>query len=147
VSDTTNTAPAGGITYYARIALIAFCFLFLIGGVVQFFLAGLSVFDPADGPEHWADHTDFGRMLGFLAYLMPILALIGRVGRSRIGHAFVVAILFVVQSFLANIDTDWIAALHPLNGLLLMGAASSLAARTRELVRPKQGAPSSPATP
>jgi hypothetical protein len=135
VSETTNTAPASGITYYARIALIAFCFLFLLGGLVQFFLAGYAVFDPQNGPDHWADHVDFGRMLGFLAYLMPILAIIGRVGMPRIGHALVVAILFVVQTFLANIDTGWVAAFHPLNGLLLMGAASSLAARMRELVQ------------
>jgi hypothetical protein len=135
VSETTSTAPATGVTHYARIALIAVAMLFLLGGLVQFFLAGWSVFDPADGPEHWEDHVNFGRMIGFLAYLMPILAIIGRAGMPRIGHALVVAILFVVQSFLANIDTGWIAAFHPLNGLLLMGAASSLAARTRELVQ------------
>jgi hypothetical protein len=115
-----------------RYALAAVAFLIVAGGVVQFFLAGLSVFDSA---SYWSDHTDFGRMLGFLAYLLPILALLGRAGAPRIGHAFVVAILFVAQSFLANVDTGWIAAFHPLNGLLLMGAAASLGRRALEIAR------------
>ncbi|MGH2559236.1 MAG: DUF6220 domain-containing protein [Thermomicrobiales bacterium] len=143
MSDTVNTAPTGGFTQVMRIALIGVAIVFLIGGVVQFFLAGLSVFDA----EPWDNHVDFGRMLGFLAYLMPILALLGRVGMPRIGHAFVVTILFIVQSFLANVDTGWIAAFHPLNGLLLLGAASSLAARIRELVQSDRGGARSAATP
>ncbi|MGH2532122.1 MAG: DUF6220 domain-containing protein [Thermomicrobiales bacterium] len=143
--NTTSThSPVNGFTLWVRYALIAVCILFLIGGVVQFFLAGLSVFD---GPEYWSDHVDLGRMLGFLTYLMPILALIGRVGMPRIGHAFVVAILFFVQSFLANVDTGWVAAFHPLNGLVLMGAASSLASNVRRLGQPEQGNPPAPAVP
>lgn len=144
MATSANVAPAGGFTRWMRYALIGVAFTFVIGGVVQFFLAGLAVFDVADSPSHWSDHVDMGRRIGFLAYLMPVLALLGRVGIPRIGHALVVTILFIVQTILANVDTSWIAALHPLNGLLLIGAASSLGGRTIELLRPHGRGESTP---
>src|SRR5262245_42323743 len=108
--------PTSGYVVWVRYAMVIVAWLFVAGGMVQLFLAGLAVFDAADAVSHWQDHTDFGRMIGLLAYLLPILALIGRVGMPRIGHALVVAILYFLQSLLANVDTDWLAALHPVNG-------------------------------
>ena len=131
------TPPTSGYVVYVRYAMVIVAWLFVAGGMVQLFLAGLSVFDAADAVSHWQDHTDFGRMIGILAYLLPILAIIGRVGIPRIGHAFVIAALFVLQTVLANIDTDWIAALHPVNGFLLIGSAIGLGSRMMEMVRPR----------
>ena len=95
VTSAARPPTSGYVHGSATDGLVAW--LFVAGGMVQMFLAGLSVFDAADAVTHWQDHTDFGRMLGSLAYLFPILALIGRVGMPRIGHALVIAILFVVQ--------------------------------------------------
>jgi hypothetical protein len=100
--------------------------------VIQVFLVGLSLFESA---SHWSDHVDFGRTIGLLTYLLPVLALVGRVGRRLIGHAVVVPVPFVVQMQLANADTGWVATFHPVNGLLLIGAAGSLGDRTLEFVR------------
>ena len=84
------------------------------------------------------DHVDFGRMIGLLAYLLPILALIGRVGAPRVVHALVIAVLFVVQSILANVDEGWIAALHVLNGVLLLGGSFDLGRQTLASVRSRR---------
>jgi hypothetical protein len=69
MSAAQSSMPANPLTTWARYGLIAFAWLFAAGGIVQIFLAGLAVFDPADGVTHWNDHVDFGRMIGFLAYL------------------------------------------------------------------------------
>jgi len=127
-----ETPVVGTFTQVVRYALIAVAWLFTAGAVVQIYLAGRAAFD---SPTYYADHVDFGRMIGFLAYLMPILALVGRVGVSRIMQALVIAVLFVVQSILANLDTGWVAALHALNAFLLLGASSDLGRRTLALVR------------
>jgi hypothetical protein len=132
VNAATTDSPPATLTNWSRYGLIAVAWLFAALGIVQVFLAGLSVFD---GPRHWQDHVDFGRTIGLLTYLLPVLALLGRVGRERIGHAVVVPVLFVVQMLLANADTGWVAAFHPINGFFLIGAAGSLGARTLELVR------------
>ena len=135
-ATTPTPAPTGGaVTVWARYGLIAVAWLFAAGAVVQVFLAGLGVFDVLDAPTHWDDHVNFGRTIGFLAYLLPILALVGRVGRSLFGQALAMAVLFVVQSVLANVDESYIAALHPLNGFLLLGGSFDLGRRTLAFVR------------
>ena len=128
-----DTPTVGGAALWARYALVAVAWLFAAGAVVQLFLAGLSVFDPAN--PRWDDHVDFGRMIGFLAYLLPILALIGRVGMPRFMHALTIAVLFVVQSILANVDEGWIAALHAVNAILLLGGSFDLGRLTLAQVR------------
>src|SRR5687768_10737875 len=122
MSAVSPVSPANPLTTWARYALIAVAWLFTLGGLVQVFLAGLSVFDARD----WSDHVDMGWTISFLAYLLPVLAVVGRAGVRLVGQALVVAILMVVQIVLANLDNGTIAALHPLNGFLLIGAAGSL---------------------
>ena len=135
-STPAEPQAVGAVAVWARYGLIAVAWLFAAGAVVQFFLAGLSVFDPAN--PRWDDHVDFGRMIGLLAHLLPILALIGRVGVPRVMHALVIAVLFVVQSILANVDEGWIAALHPLNGVLLLGGSFDLGRMTLASVRSRR---------
>ena len=120
------------LTTGVRYVLIAVAWLFALGVVVQIYLAGLSLFDSA---EYWPDHVDMGYAIGILAYLLPLLALGGRVGWPRFGQAVVVTILYVVQTILPNLDAGWVAALHPLNAFLVLGAAVSLGIRTLALVR------------
>jgi hypothetical protein len=132
VSATTTDLSTARLVTWSRYGLIAVAWLFAVGGVIQVFLVGLSLFESS---SYWSDHVDFGRTIGLLTYLLPVLALLGRVGRPRIAHAVVVPVLFVIQRLLANADVGWIAAFHPVNGLLLIGAAGSLGDRTLELVR------------
>ena len=137
MSDSTRTAPSavGTLTTWVRYALVAVAWLFAAGVVVQIFLAGLGLFESA---EFWVDHTDIGYAIGPLAYLLPILALLGRVGLPRGGHAVVVTILYVVQTILPNLDAGYIAALHPLNAIFLLGGSFSLGMSILGLVRTRE---------
>jgi hypothetical protein len=133
--DSSLQAPAaevGAFTRWVRYIMVAIAWLFAVAVVVQIFIAGLSLFDSS---EYWTDHVDMGYMIGPLAYLLPILALIGRVGRARIVQAFVVAILYQVQTLLPIIDVGFIAALHPLNAFLVLGASLDLGRSILGLVR------------
>jgi hypothetical protein len=131
--STAPSAPLGStLMVWTRYAVIAVAWLFAVGGIIQVFLAGLSVFDSA---KYWNDHADFGQMIGILTYILPILALFGRVGSRLIGQAFVVTILFILQMILANVDDGRVAALHAVNAFLLIGASGSLGGAVLELVR------------
>jgi hypothetical protein len=128
-----SVAPVSGVTTGLRYAVVAFAWLFALGSVIQVFLIGLYLFE-ADG-GYLSDHTDFGHMIGVLAYVLPILALIGRVGRQLVGHAVAVTVVYIAQIILPTIDQRWIAALHPLNAFLVIGSAVSLGRATLELIQ------------
>jgi hypothetical protein len=137
MSAATRTSSASQITTGARYALIATAWLFALGGVVQVFLAGLSVFD---SPTYWEDHKNMGNTIWLLTFLMPILALVGRVGIPRIVQSFLLFVLFMLQYAFANAGTGWVAALHAVNALVLIGMAGNLGSQTLDLVRSRRQA-------
>lgn len=132
MSSTTPVTRTSGLTTGGRFAVVALAWLFTAAAVIQVFLAGLSVFDSA---ARWEDHVNFGRMIGILAYLLPIAALVGRVG-IRLGvMALVVTILYILQMVLANLDNGAVAALHAVNALALIGVSWQVGNETFRLVR------------
>jgi hypothetical protein len=117
----SSPAPTAGVARAHR----AVALLFLLSGVVQFFLAGLGAF--GDG---WSAHRTFGTVMTVLALILLILAIVGR--RDALQPSIVLFVLTVVQGFLATIgrDTAVVGALHPVNALLILWAASmAMAAR------------------
>jgi hypothetical protein len=128
-ATTTGTSP---LVIWTRYGLMVVAWLFAAGGLVQVFLIGLTLFESA---SYLSDHKDFGNTIGLLTYLLPVLGIVGRVGKPLIGHALVVPMLFVVQIMFANADSGWVAAFHPLNGLLMIAMAGKLGDRTLALVR------------
>lgn len=132
MSSTTPVTKISGLTTGGRFAVVALAWLFTAAAVMQVFLVGLSTFDSA---ARWNDHVEFGRMIGILALLIPIAALVGRVG-FRIGvMALAVTILYVVQMTLANLDNGTLAALHAVNALALIWVSWLVGAQTLNLVR------------
>ena len=127
-----ETSAVGTFTTWARYILIAFAWLFAVGVVVQIYLAGLGFFESGD---FLADHTEFGHIIGPLAYLLPILALLGRVGWPRGIQAIVVTVLYLVQVILPTLDAGYVAALHPLIAFLLLGGSFGLGMAVLRLVR------------
>ena len=102
-------------TYYGLGLLIA------LGIVVQVFLAGLGVF----GAESFKAHENFGWMLHTAAIVVFLLALLGpRTGRT-IGLGFGLLALMTLQIVFvgARDDTPYVAALHPVFALLVLGLA------------------------
>jgi mercuric ion transport protein len=96
--------------------------LFVVCAVVQVFLAGLGVFA---GPDRFALHRDFGYTFSLLLVVALVAAIVGRLGRRQIGWALLLMVLFALQSvFVAmRASAPEIAALHPVNGFLIIAVA------------------------
>jgi hypothetical protein len=107
---------SGVTTAYHGLAL-----LIAAGVVVQVFLAGLGIF----GAESFDAHESFGWMLHSAAVVLFLLALLGPRTRRTIGLAFGLLVLMTVQIMLvgARDDTPWLAALHPVLALFVLGLA------------------------
>ena len=103
----------------AYTALAAVAFFFAACLLVQVFLAGMGVFD---GPERFEAHRNFGYTIGVLTLVMVVIAVAGRVGRVLIGLSVLTLVQFSLQSvfILFREDQPAIAALHPVNGVLLL---------------------------
>ncbi len=106
----------------ARGIHLAAIWLFAACSVVQVFLAGLGVFVGAD---RFALHRDFGYTFGLLLLVVIAAAVVGRLGRRQILYAIGLMILFTLQSVFIGLrgSAPEIAALHPVNGVLIIGVA------------------------
>jgi len=107
---------AGATTAYYGLGL-----LIALGIVVQVFLAGLGVF----GAESFKAHENFGWMLHTAAIVVFLLALLGPRTRRTIGLGFGLLALMTIQIMLvgARDDTPYLAALHPVLALFVLGLA------------------------
>lgn len=107
------------IRSFARRALPLVAALFVACCLVQVFLAGLGVFDD---PASFVTHREFGYLLGWFTLAMLVLAIIGRERRLIVGLSVLVLVQFAFQSiFVALRETNpQIAALHPVNGFLIV---------------------------
>lgn len=107
---------------FARRALPFVAGAFVVCAIVQVFLAGLGVFD---GPAAFVTHREFGYTFGWLTLVILVLAVVGSTPRSLIGLAVLLLVLFALQSVFVVLrgDLPAVAALHPLNGFLILGTA------------------------
>ena len=106
----------------ARGIHLAAIWLFAACSIVQVFLAGLGVFV---SPDRFALHRDFGYTFGLLLLVVIVAAIVGRLGRRQIGYAVGLMVLFTLQSALVAVraSAPEIAALHPVNGFLIVAVA------------------------
>ena len=105
----------------ATTAFYALGLLIAVGVVVQVFLAGLGIF----GAESFDAHKGFGWIVHTAAIVLFLLALLGpRTGRA-IGLGFGLLALMTIQIFFvdAREDAPYVAALHPVFALLVLGLA------------------------
>ena len=95
---------------------------FVACAIVQVFLAGLGVFDD---PRSFITHREFGYTFGWLTLAILVLALLSRASRRIIGLSVLLLVLFTLQSVFIALRADFpaVAALHPVNGFLILGAA------------------------
>ena len=105
----------------ATTAFYALGLLIAVGVVVQVFLAGLGIF----GAEPFSAHENFGWMLHTAAIVLFLLALLGPRTRRTIGLSFGLLVLMTIQIMLvgARDDTPYLAALHPVLALFVLGLA------------------------
>jgi hypothetical protein len=100
--------------------------LFAVCAIIQVFLAGLGVFDDASA---FATHRDFGYMISLLPIVLVVLALVGGMPRRYAGLSAVLFVLFLLQSVFVQMRDGMpaVAALHPLNGFLILALGILLA--------------------
>jgi hypothetical protein len=103
----------------ARTIHLVVAVLFVAALVGQVFLAGLGVFSSA---ASFATHRDFGYVLSLLPVVLLVAGLLGGAGRRAAILAVVVFGLFILQSVFVGMRTSApsIAALHPVNGFLIL---------------------------
>jgi hypothetical protein len=99
--------------------------VFLAGSLLQFYLAGTALF----GAGSFQPHRMLGALLTALVILLPVLALVGRLGWPLFGLSLLLVALTILQMALPSLRgvAPWVAALHPVNGLALMGLSAALA--------------------
>jgi hypothetical protein len=98
--------------------------IFLAGLLLQFYLASTAMF----GAGSFQPHRVLGFALTMLVFLFPVLALAGRLERQLIGLSIMLVFLTIVQMMLPSLRgaAPWIAALHPVNALALMGISATI---------------------
>ena len=115
----------------ARLLHFVLAWLLVVGLVVQVWLAGRGVFDTTG----FDAHRSFGFTLSLLPVLLLILGVLGGMGR-RVGWlAFAIFVLFIVQSVLVAVKATYpaVAALHPVNGFLILLLAIVVALDSRSM--------------
>jgi hypothetical protein len=136
-TDPTPSAAVPALTGARRGALVAYqglLVLFLILGVVQLFLAGFGVWDldqkvGSEGETALDPHRIMGMIMGVVALLILIAALVARSSGQAIGLSFVLFLLtYPVQTVLARAgeDTAFLGGLHTLDAFVILGLAGYL---------------------
>lgn len=120
-----------------RLFLVA-AWLFVLGLLYQVYLAGMGVFAGSfDTHAGWGNYV-----IGPMTIVLFALALIGRVGRRNIALTVVLFIQGILQSvFILQRDTSpAIAALHPVNGVLMLIIGIYLGVDAWRMVRAERAA-------
>lgn len=110
----------------ARLALPVVAAVFVVCCLIQVFLAGLGVFDD---PRSFVTHREFGYLVGWFTLAILVLALLGREPRRIVGLSVLLMVQFTMQSVFVALRTDYpsVAALHPVNGFLIVLVGAVLA--------------------
>ena len=123
----------------ARSAYVVVAWLFVACSVVQVFLAGLGVFA---GPQNFLLHREFGYLFGLLTIVLIVLALVGRLPRRFVGLSVLLLLMFALQSVFIlawRSGASAVAALHPVNGFLILLLGIVLARGARAFAAPPVG--------
>ena len=116
--ECTVDCPRVPLTQRIRLGTLG---LFILGLLVQFYLAGRGVF----GASSFSAHKDFGDVLHLVTPVVLLLTLASRATRNRvdIGLSVLLIVLYEVQLALADLDHPDVGAFHPVNALVLLGVA------------------------
>lgn len=132
------TEATGGGFAWARAGYRVLAWAFLACIAIQVFLAGIAVFG---GATKWGMHTGFVHLFELVPLIMIPLAFLGRLPLRLRWHPLVAFILIVMQYALIYGFPDLfgipeIAALHPVNALLIFWIALGMARGSSKERRP-----------
>jgi Family of unknown function (DUF6220) len=130
--------------------------LFVVAVLVQVFLAGVGVFGDharkVANASSFDPHRALGTVLGFVALLLFLMALVARPSRAAVGGAFLLAVFtLAAQPVLANggDSNKWVGGLHAFDGMLILFMSIWLTgiAHRREAMRRRSGIAASTSPP
>jgi Family of unknown function (DUF6220) len=113
-----------------RVVFYGFAVIYLVGVVVQFFLAGLALF----GSTNYDAHRGLGYVLGVIAVVLLVIAVAAKLPRSLTGLSITLVVLNVIQIVLLQFDIHEIEALHVVNALAIAFVANMLVQRSRRFL-------------
>lgn len=136
---------------WARIGFALLAWLLAGLAIVQIYLAGLALFVVDSTFEM---HRNFGYLIGIIALVQLVLAFAGKLGGRMIGTSALLLGLMALQSVLVimRADQPTIAAIHPVNGFLIVLLSVWIAWRALGYIRaplppePVEAAPAPAAT-
>jgi hypothetical protein len=99
--------------------------IFVVAVVVQVFLAGLAIAN-LGGSGNFSTHVEFGyTWIGLAALALLVTVFVARRPRRDVGVVVGIIVLYVIQTALPAFKSSSpaIAALHPVNALLLFAVA------------------------
>ncbi len=110
----------------ARTLHTVVAWVFVAALVVQVWLAGRGVFE---SPTMFDAHRNLGYTLSLFTIVLLVLGILGGMGRRPAILAVVIFGLFILQSVLVLMreSTPAVAALHPVNGFLILFLAIVIA--------------------
>ena len=120
----------------ARWAHVASAWLFAAGVLLQGYLAGAAL-TQLGGSGDFGTHAGIGySLMGILALAVPVLALVGRFPRAHVGWSALLLVLYIVQTTLpaARGSSPAIAALHPVNAMILLVLAGVVAVSAKRQI-------------
>lgn len=121
-----------------RFVLLGYAWLFLAAVVVEVYFAGLMLFDQVGG--HGL-HEDTGWILAWSGVFFLALPGLARAGYPTVVVGVVLALTTFAQPFLPSVDgSPLIAALHPVNAILMVVLPILLIRRGTVLVRQEREA-------
>ena len=123
------------MTTWARWIHVGAAWLFGVGVLIQGYLAGAAL-TQLGGNGDFASHREFGyTVMGLLVLVVLIAALVGRMPRRHVGMTVLLVVLYVVQTVLPNFrgDSPALAALHPVNAMILLGLSVGVGFRARRI--------------
>lgn len=125
VGSGSGPMPLGGRVVWSRRIYLALALGFAACVAVQVFFAGMGVFVDA---ARWSWHSSFIHVFEFLPLLMLPLAFSARLSAAVRWLTALLLALIALQYITANMGTP-LAALHPVNGMLIFWVATIIAGR------------------
>jgi hypothetical protein len=118
-----------------RWTYMTFAWMLVAAVIVQFFLAGLGVFV---GAQNFEIHAMFGGVILLGAPVAVVLSFAARLPWRLIGLGALLPVLVLLQAVLVELGATVapaLAALHPVNGLLIFTLSGAMALRATRYVR------------
>jgi hypothetical protein len=126
MASSLAVALRGGTSVVLRRLHVAVAVVYVVLILVQVFLAGAAIAN-LGGSGDFGTHVEFGyTWMGLATLLLIVTALAARRPRRDVAYTIALLALYIVQTILPSLraSVPALAALHPVNALLLFGLAA-----------------------